>query len=437
MRHESPLKKPVDANWIGSVLKSVGLILVTIGLQSYPAYGFNYTDNRGLWPVGEIEAFMANTGIALSGSTGAVIYNPAGLAGFTNNEISLSANTYMKWQSEITPLQTIDGTDLDFSSSGIQAIPHSFVSTWRMKPFTFAFSILVPHQLKEEDVVSYSSPSYPVIQLSRTNYFQLLMGGVSVATSLGRISDVGVGCFYTAYQTSQMFSFSGNTNGSQNAFISNSFFRADVTGVLCNGGVQSQLSENFRIGVSAQFPLVPMTKSGRASAFTQSPISGVSMSEGPKSVTPDYKIPLQIGVGVEYRLASFWYLYMDVSHQAADQYYTGDLDADEVKIRPTTRFNGGVRLRFSKDFQIFGGVAYNPSAVVPDENYDGENFLVAAAGASWLKGNSSFGIGLMGARSSGSLSVPVFDASFEQIGKKSAAIRSELFAVLVSSAYVF
>lgn len=419
------------------IYRLLGLLFIALGLPAHPAYGSNYTDNRGLMPVGDVESFMANTGIALSGSTGAVFFNPAGLAGFTSNQISLSANAYTKRESEFKPLLTIDNTDLDFSASGIQAIPHSFITTWRTKALTFALSIIVPHQLKDEDVVSFSSPAYPVMQVARTNYFQLLMGGASAAARFANSYDIGVGCFYTMYQTSQLVFVSGNTNGAPNAAVSSLFYQADVAGILCNGGIQKQLSEGLRVGLSAQFPFMPLTKSGKASAFVQEPVNGVSVSEGPKSVPADYRIPLDIGLGFELRLASFWYLYLDVNHQFGERYRTGTLYEDEVHVQSTTRFNSGFRLRFSKNFQILAGAAYNPSSVASDSNGFRENFVVGTLGAHWLSGNSSFGLGFVGARSTGSGNVPVYSAEFAQIGRKSTSLRNEFYGVLVSSAYVF
>ncbi len=415
-----------------AIIVGSGSLIVSVKF----AQADSFTDNRLLFPIGEVEAFMANTGVALSGSTGAVIFNPAGLGGFKNNRISLSGNAYMKVESEIVPLQTMDGTDLNFSTSGIQAIPHSFVSTWRTSPWTLAFSIMVPYQIKLEDAVLYSSPIYPSIQLSRTNYFQLLMGGGSLAVNLTRETDVGLGCLYTMYQTSQMVSFAGNTNGTPNAFVSNSFFRAEIAGVLCNAGMQSQLTDKLRVGLSVQLPMIPLKKTGVSSTFVRHP-SGVTQSEGPKPVDGEYKIPLDVGVGLEYRFSSVVHLYLDVSHQAEERFRSGDLLEAEIVNKATTRYNGGLRLKFSEGFQVFAGAAYNPSALVGSDDNVAEDYVVATMGFNWVKGNSSFGMGVMGARSSGSRKAPIYDASIEPIGTKESSLRSDIFGILLSSGYIF
>jgi long-subunit fatty acid transport protein len=117
------------------------ILLTLLIFSSTHAWAFSYTDNRGLLPIGEVESFMANTGAALSGSTGAVYYNPAGLASIDRHHISLSANSYLSTRSEVNPIQTIDGVDMNFSTKGLQAIPTSFVSTGQHEQWRYAFSV--------------------------------------------------------------------------------------------------------------------------------------------------------------------------------------------------------------------------------------------------------------------------------------------------------
>lgn len=47
---------------------------------------------------------MANTAVALSGSTGAVLFNPAGLAGIKNSKVSMSPNS-QQLQNQIANIQ--------------------------------------------------------------------------------------------------------------------------------------------------------------------------------------------------------------------------------------------------------------------------------------------------------------------------------------------
>ncbi len=198
---------------------------------------YSYIDNRGLLPIGDVEAYMANTGVALSGSTGAVYYNPAGLASLTKNHLSISANSYLSTRTNLNPVETIDGTDMNFHVEGLQTIPTSFISTGHLNEFHYAFSILVPHQIKVQDSQAFSTPHYPNLQYSRTNFFQLLMIGPSIAIRYMDAYDIGLGCFYTVYSTTQSSLITGNTNGGTKALALGDYFDASVSGLMCNAGV--------------------------------------------------------------------------------------------------------------------------------------------------------------------------------------------------------
>lgn len=414
------------------------IVLASLVLQQERAWGSSYSDNRGLMPVGELEAFMSNTGIAMSGSTGAVMYNPAGLAGTSAGRVSLSANAYMRWDAQMNPVQTIDGTDLDFSTKGLQAVPHTFVSTMRTEPWTFAFSIIIPQLLKLEDSLAYSSPAYPIIQLSRTNYFQLMMAGASIATRYNNHYDVGAGCFYTIYQTAQMMSFTGGTKtGGVNAMMVTTFFRSEVSGLLCNAGIQKQLSETLRFGLTAQMPFVSFMRSGTASNFIQNPNNGMSAGDGPRDVHVEYRLPLDVGLGFEYRFLPGWRGYLDISYQQGESYETGDFGDSMVNNKAVARYSAGLSYEAMTNMHVYAGLAYNPSAVIENESNFAEDYVKGSVGVNWLSGNSNVGVGLMMARSSGSKSAPVYSASFEQTGRKPAQVRTEAFGVLISSGYVF
>lgn len=405
-------------------------------LLATPGFG-NFSENRGVMPLGELEAFMGNTGVALSGSTGAVAYNPAGLAGIQQSRLSLSANSYMKLSSKMEPVETFDGTDLNFKSSSIQGIPNAFVSTWSRENTTYAFSILVPYQLKLEDALGYSSPSYPTMQLSRTNYFQLIMAGLSFGTRFENNYDIGAGCFYTMYQSAQMNAFTANTNGGTNALISNSFFRSEVNGLYCNMGIQKQFNDDWRFGLTARLPFIRMSNKGRASTFIQNPNNGVSESVGPQTVEADFKLPLDLGFGTEYRINPTTFAYLDINYQLGESYSTGDLNTLDVETEDTARFSGGISYQATPTIRVLGGVAYNPSTTKRTVDSYTENFTIATVGANYTVGNSSLGVGLMYGTSSGKSDATIYDASLNEIGQKEGKVQSDVFGVLISSGFIF
>ncbi len=412
------------------------LFLVVPGLTTQ-AHAYGYIDNRGLLPVGEIESFMANTGTALSGSTGAVYYNPAGLASIERSHISVSANSYLSTKSRLNPIQTIDGVDFDFSTKGLQAIPSAFVSTGQKDKWKYAFSVLIPHQTRVQDSVAYSTPSYPTFQFSRTNFFQVLMAGLSVARSEDTGFDWGVGCFYTMYQTTQSSALVGQQASTSNSLIINSYMDAQVDGVMCNAGIQKQQSENLRWGLIARLPMMTVSKKGTASQFVQNPNNGQSQADGPKAIQPESPMPLDMTLGFEYLLSKETRAYLDASYQMDVSYKNGDLDGTTSKNKSTLRASVGLRHRWSEQFELYAGAMYNPSSVQPNEIDYAENFVSGTLGGRWASGSSNIGVGLLYAQSTGTRDALEFDASLNQIGRRSASVATQAVGVMVSSGYVF
>ena len=400
-------------------------------------YGFSAIDNRGLLPIGEVESFMANTGTALSGSTGAVYYNPAGLASISRNHISVSANSYLSTKSEMRPIQTIDGVDMDFSSKGLQAIPSAFVSTGQKDKWRYAFSILIPHQVRVQDSVLFKTPTYPTFQYSRTNFFQTLMAGLSVATSVDAGFDIGVGCHYTMFQTTQSSATNGLTNAGTNSLLISSYFDAQVDGILCTAGLQQQVNEDFRFGFTARLPLMTTSKKGTSSLFVQNPNTGQAQALGPKAVEPEIAMPLDMTFGIEYRLSPTLKSYADLSYQLSATYTSGDISATESSHKATPRGSVGLRYQMLEKYELFAGVAYNPSSVnVNDQDYS-ENFIAGTVGGRWQSGSSSIGVGVLYAQSSGNREAGIYNAALTEIGRKTADVSTSAMGIMISSGYVF
>ncbi|CAN5574001.1 hypothetical protein BH10BDE1_BH10BDE1_32800 [soil metagenome] len=400
------------------------------------AWGYSYTDNRGLLPIGEVESFMANTGAALSGSTGAVYYNPAGLAAIDRNHISLSANSYLSTHSQVNPIQTIDGVDMNFSTRGLQAIPSAFVSTGQHEKWHYAFSVLIPHQLRVQDSVGYATPTYTSLQISRTNFFQLLMAGFTIATKTENF-DVGAGCFYTMYSTTQSSTLNGAKASGLNSLVLNSYFDAQVSGVACNAGLQQQASENLRWGFTARLPLIATSSSGTASQFVQNPNTGISTATGPKSIEPEYELPSDFTLGFEYRLSDLSRTYFDLSYQLSSSYNSGDIGASATENKSTPRASAGFRYLVAPTLEGFCGLGYNVSSVITNDSDYGEDYFVGTFGGRWASGNSTIGIGALYAHSSGSKNSPIYNAALTQTGSGTASIVTEAFGVMISSGYVF
>lgn len=413
-------------------LKTAAIILL------FPAISqaYSYIDNRGLLPIGEVEALMANTGVALSGSTGAVYYNPAGLASLEHTHLSISANSYFKTSSELDPIQILDGTPENFHAQGLQTIPTSFVSTGRVGDFRYAFSILIPHQLKIEDSTAYSSPHYPSIEYSRTNSFQLLMIGPSIAARFNE-ADLGVGCFFTMYSTTQSSMLTAGTNGSTNALVLNDYFDASVNGVSCNLGAQKQVTPTLRAGLVLRSPFSAVSRSGTSTQFVQRPTDGLSVTTGPSSVEAQYAMPFDASIGFEYRVMEDLSAYLDVGWQAAASLTSGDIGAGTDQNHAQARGSLGLRYVLNSVVNLFAGAQFNPSSVETSENAYSEDFIEATIGSRWSYSNTNLSLGLMYASSTGSKPAPIFDYQINQIGETTASVHTSAVGVLLSSGYLF
>jgi hypothetical protein len=411
--------------------------IVVLALSPSISLAFSYIDNRGLLPIGDTEALMANTGVALSSSTGAVYYNPAGLASLTQNHLSISANSYLSTQSDLNPIQTFDGTNMNFHAEGLQTIPTTFVSTGQFGDYHYAFSILVPHQIKVQDSTAYSSVHYPSIQFSRTNSFQLLMAGPSAATRILNTYDVGVGCFYTMYTTTQETTFTANTNGAINAAIQGDYFDATVNGLMCNAGAQVRLTDAWRAGLTVRSPFMMISNKATSTLFVQNPTTGKSATVGPQVVSADYKIPVDVSFGLEYKAAVDLTMYGDVSCQFGTTQNSGDLNASDIVTNATARSSLGGRYAINTSFDLFAGFAYNPSSVSISIDNVGENYLEGTVGTRWSSGNTNLSLGAMYAHSTGSKPTAVMDFQFNKVGEGSASVETRAFGVLLSSGYIF
>src|SRR5690606_32307576 len=118
------------------------LFLLTLLIVS----GFSSAQTRPfITPIGANEGIAGNTGIGRYGSVGAVIYNPAGLAGIRSNKVSASASAFSFNAVKITVKDAPES-----SSKYLETIPTQVTTVFHEGKFTWAASILVPHSMQAE-----------------------------------------------------------------------------------------------------------------------------------------------------------------------------------------------------------------------------------------------------------------------------------------------
>ncbi len=417
-----------------SFLKFIFSVLVLAQFS----WGYSYVDNRNLYPLGEKELFMANTGIAMTQSSGSAFYNPAGLATIEANKLSLSSNTYFTAKSDFSSLQTIDDKKMPFSTSGSQSIPSSLISTWKGEKLTTAFSIFVPHQMKVQESALFSSNNYEAIQMTRSQSFQVLMAGGSVAGKLNDSWRLGASCFYTSYQTSQQFDLAvaPRDPNALRPVVANTFFNADISGLLCHLGAQTDYNDFVTLGFTIKSPLMITSKKGTASKFVID-VNGNSQADGAKNVETQFEIPSEIGAGIKLNLADRFKFFGDVNYQMSGVYKDGNLLSEKFEHKGTMRFNGGLQFKISQKNDLLAGFSYNPTSLKAPKAEPQENFFVGTLGIQTQSENSILGIGLFIAQSYGEMEVSNYDVNFQELGTYKSDVKTAISGILLSSGFSF
>lgn len=389
-----------------------------------------YYENPNIYPLGEKEAFMANTGVALSGSTGAVLFNPAGLVGIKTSKVSMSANSYLSVKTKYAPLDNVDGTDLNFTSNGVLAIPSSLVSVQKLDAWTLAFSVLVPEQTQLNDMSVYETTNFNE-QIILSVRSQLVLIGLSAANHSHNGYDYGFGCFVTNYSGTQNRSVVAEpkpaTGLTQTGFASDAA-TVEVQGLICSGGVQKDYDEKWHWGASVRLPFIRSSGSAKIFSFEQSAAGGAA-SSSIQNFDINYEIPMDVAGGVRYQAYDNLQLYGDASYQFAMDYKAIAAATSSVESRGTLRLNFGAAYQYSEKFKFYGGLASNPGAGVLRSAGDlKEDFTAITFGGELIQKFSTTGVGIIVANSSGE--------SILSTGNKG-GISTSVFGILLSGGFSF
>lgn len=388
-----------------------------------------YIQNRSLFPMGEREASMANTGTALSASSGAVYYNPAGLANITQKRFSISGNSYFSYKKDYTPLAEADSEDLNFSSTSLQTIPSTLVSIIPLESSVLAFSILIPEQIRSSDLHNFETSRYN-IQISNQAHSDLILLGFSKAQHFDNTLDYGYGCFWTQYSATQSTSViaapkpgSGLTiNG-----ISTTYAHSQVNGIICNAGFLKMVSEKFSWGFNFFTPLYRISGEGQISSFVQN-ASGTT-NTGVQKQSSNYDIPPELSFGIALNQFTNVQIFLDINFQSSVRYRPFENISSEIKSNEILRYHLGTAWTLNSRNTLLGGYSYNPSSInltnIGDEKEDFHIF--------------SFGYEVKSETTAHSISV--FRGQSEGLSKlsetRNGKIASQLLGIYVSARFGF
>lgn len=389
-----------------------------------------YIENRGLFPLGEAEGQMANTGIALGKSSGSAYFNPAGLASLRERKLSLSGNTYMFFRTELNPLVNLDNQDLNFSASGVQIVPSSLVSTWTSGAWTYAFGVYVPELLKTSFIQGFSTNRFD-IDISRTIDNQLLLVGLSAGGSLNATTDFGYSCFAGQYQSTESLALVAQPktgSGVTHAAISNVYSHVDVKGFICQAGVQSQYSEKLRLGAVIRLPFVNLSGDGQYSLFTQAE-TGQREATGIQNKVGRYAIPLETAFGAVFQASPDLLLLADASYQFAEDFELMEGTSTRTKTKATLRYSLGMDYGWRDNWKIRAGYGVIPGAIELQSDGDSrEDYQILTLGSQYTSVAATTGLGLFYAFSKGVTQLS---------GNRQGEAKTTATAIMLNTGFVF
>jgi hypothetical protein len=341
------------------------LIVCCAAAAVSPAAASNVNPNN--IPFGENESFLGNAGIGRATDTGAVYYNPSGLAEIGSGRIAVSGAVYLSFSTHYDALTRTDNTNVPFDFSGFNTIPSTYVATRRVGDWVGALSILVPSSLLLDDHASFTTPNAQGNLVYSLGESELWIG-VSAARKIGERFSVGLTVFGIEHeQTSVIGADAQNVNTPTTVFAT-SLARESLRtfGLAATLGASYIAADWLRFGVRAQSALIQLY--GNAKSYqVQRTVNGPTPTVGGEDVQGDanYAMPFDFGVGTALVPVEWLTLLVDASLQLGTSYSTFPASRfvnDTVTLSATPRLNVGVELKPAPAFPVRFGVYYDPSA---------------------------------------------------------------------------
>ncbi|MDP9000553.1 MAG: hypothetical protein M3O46_10625 [Myxococcota bacterium] len=390
--------------------------------------------NPNFLPFGENESFLGNAGVGRANDTGAVYYNPAGLAELGGGRLSVSGALYLSFSTHFDAITRADNTNIPFGYSGFNTIPSTYVATRRIADWVCALSVLVPNSLKLDDHAAFSTPNAQgnlVYTLGQSD----LWLGLSAAHKIDERWSVGVTVFGIEHEETSVIGADAQSVAMPTSLFSTSLGRESLLtfGLSATLGASFIATDWLRFGARAQTALVQLY--GKGDSFQiQRTVNGTSTAAGEDVRGPaNYAMPFDFSVGTAVNPTEWMAILLDVSLQLGAEYssFPASTQNNRVKLVPTPRLNLGVEMTPEPHVPIRVGAYYDPSANgghAGDANFLKEDFYGLTAGVGLNDEHVRTSLGAFYVWSSGE-STPVPGAT--------ASLSSRGFGALLTTAYVF
>jgi hypothetical protein len=344
----------------------MNLIALILGLF-FISDAFGIVQYPYLYPIGDVESLMSNTGVGLRKSRGGAAYNPASLARLTGSDISASANTYNFMDSYT---ETDEGLK-DFKT--FSPIPNSVFSGTQFKWGYGAFSVLVPTNIEVSTRYELKVPDYFGANLVFTDKIEETLIGGAVGVPFGINWGVGMTLYLHNYgetSTEGLILTDTNTPVADGA-ARNRQLKSSVYSIQVALGVHHSPFNEFKWGLRVQFPTIQVGGSGTIyeecllDAELCEDYDGTgdpNYHQSEKDYDTNYKVPFDFVLGLNFRPWKKHRFLLDIGYQLATEFekFPGLLEYN-VKTKNQARGNFGYWWNISKSYSLLFGLKWNPS----------------------------------------------------------------------------
>lgn len=390
-----------------------GVVAILLALAPSPIFGDIF--NPGVQPIGEVEALMANSGVAYFGSPSNAYYNPGALAFSRGIRLSVGANTYSYQSFEADKYARFDGQDVGYQTSNFNAIPSTAVSTLNHFGFVQALSFFSERE-ELHDRIKWDTQNTNSNLLSSSQN-QQLRAGVSFADKLTEKVGLGISIFGIRYLEQSISSLSIEFDNFQNSATSSIVYdEIEVYGLQASFGIAYRFSEDIDFGFRVQSPLAKLHGS---SSMYQNEISFIGGQRQASATideeeTADYNLPVDMAWGARFQLFDGRLnSYTDLGLQFPLSYRPSSR-AEEVKVELSPRLNTGLEYQVLDSWQILSGFSYIPSAspklTDEQEGHSRLDYYNGSLGVRQTGENHRLGLGALVSWANGEL-VPILNPS--------------------------
>lgn len=364
--------------------------------------GSNTNSNRQLIPLGETEAFLGNSGVGRATDTGAVYYNPSGIAELGAGRVSVTGSAYMSFNTRSDSALYVESSTATFRASGFNTIPAFYVAATKLDEWSAAISILVPSSLQIDNRIPFTTPNATGSLIEAIRASDLWMG-VSGARRWGERWSAGASVFGIQHQESTTVAVDISAPGGFSRGLASAHEQVNLSvfGLSATLGASFKAADWLRLGVRAQTALWQLM--GKADTYEVAyGLAGGTLStagDDHVAVHANYRMPFDFTFGTAFLLTPQLTLLADLSLQLGIDYWSIPDSAlsEEVKLKPTPRANFGLEYKASEKIALRTGFFFNPSAIDGSPgvglDYSAEDFYGLTAGVGWTTSHVQTGVG--------------------------------------------